>query len=237
MKRCKTHLVCVCLLFLAAVPLYAQDAQRADIGIDLGETTDKYGALPSSTGLDFMVEGQVTVLKANQKTGRPNIVAGGEIRVPSDTGHHSNEFAIFGGPEFQYKNFTFGLHGQIRKIYQPSSIVDNQFFVRDKMELLELPVVVKYVFGPDKHYFVEAQGIPEFSPRFLSNGQLNTLPKPILDHGYFVRASAGYNFGKWYAKATYETRYFKFTDTNLGNPNGLYNWKSNYLTGGVGLNF
>ena len=234
MKRCKTHLVCVCLFFLAAVPLYAQ---RGTLGVDLGETTDKFGALPSSTGPVFMVEGQFTVLKANEKTGRPNIVAGGDIRVPTDTGKHSNEFAIFGGPEFQYHNFTFGVHAQVRKIYQPSSIVDNQFFVRDKMELLELPIVVKYVFGPDKHYFVEAQGVPEFSPRFLSNGQLNTLPKPILDHGYFVRASAGYNFGKWYAKATYETRYFKFVSDNLGNPNGLYNWKSNFLTGGVGFVF
>jgi len=233
MKRCKTHLVCVCLVFLAAVPLYAQ---RGTLGVDLGETTDRYGALPSSTGPVFMVEGQLDVLKANEKTGRPNIVAGGEIRVPSDTGNHSNEFAIFGGPEFQYHNFTFGVHAQVRKIYQPSSIVDNQFFVRDKMELLELPFVVKYVFGPDKHYFVEAQGIPEFRPRFLSNGQLNALPKPNLDHGYFVRASAGYNFGRWYAKATYETRYFKFVP-DLGNPNGLYNWKSNFLTGGVGFVF
>ena len=233
MRRCKTHLVCVCLLFVAAVPLYAQSGE---LGVGLGETTDKFDALPSSTGLVFIVEGKVVVLKANEKTGRPNIVAGGDIRVPSDTGHHSNEFAIFGGPEFQYRNFTFGVHAQIRKIYQPSSIVDNQFFVRDKMELLELPVVVKYVFGPDKHYFVEAQGMAEFRPRFLSNGQLNTLPKPNLDHGYFVRGSVGYNFGKFYAKATYQTRYFRFVP-DLGNPNGLYNWKSNYLTGGVGLNF
>lgn len=233
MKRCKTHLVCVCLLFLAAIPLHAQ---RGYLGIDLGETTDKFDALPSSTGPLFRVEGQVAILKANEKSGRPNVVAGGDIRVPSDTGHHSNELAFFGGVEFPYRNFTFGVHAQIRKIYQPSSFVDNQFFVRDKMELLELPIVIKYVFGPDKHYFVEAQGIPEFRPRFLSNGQLNFLPKPNLDHGYFVRGSVGYNFGKWYAKATYETRYFRFVP-DLGNPNGLYNWKSNYLTGGVGLNF
>lgn len=234
MKRCKTHLVCVCLLFLAAVPLYAQ---RGDIGIDLGETTDKFGALPSSTGPVFMVEGQLTVLKANEKTGRPNIVAGGDIRVPSDTGHHSSEFAIFGGPEFQYKNFTFGVHAQVRKIYEPTSIVDNQFFVRYKMELLQIPVIVKYNFGPGKHAFVEAQGEPEFRPRFVSNGSLVALPHPNLDHGYSVRASGGYDFGKWYAKATYETRYFKFVNNNLGNPNGLYNWKSNFLTGGVGLVF
>ena len=233
MKRCKTHLVCVCLLFVVAVPVFAQ---RASLDVQAGETTDKFGALPSVTGADFLIDGQVTVLQPSKKNGGPNIVAGGEIRVTTDTGNHSNEFAIFGGPEFQYKNFTFGVHAQVRKIYQPSSIVDNQFFVRDKMELLEIPIVVRYVFGPDKHYFFEAQGIPEFRPRFLANGQLNTLPKPNLDHGYFVRASAGYNFGKWYAKATYETRYFKFVP-DLGNPNGLYNWKSNYLTGGVGLVF
>jgi hypothetical protein len=233
MKRCKAHLVCVCLFFLVAVPLYAQ---RGSLGVDLGETTDKFGALPSSTGLVFMVEGQLTVLKANEKTGRPNIVAGGDIRVPSDTGKHSNEFAIFGGPEFQYHNFTFGVHAQLRKIYLPSSIVDNQIFVRYKMELLQIPVIVRYNFGTGKHAFVEAQGEPEFRPRFLSNGSGVALPHPNLDHGYTLRASAGYDFGKWYAKATYETRYLKFVP-DLGNPNGLYNWKSNYLTGGVGFVF
>ena len=34
----------------------------------------------------------------------------------------------------------------------------------------------------------------------------------------------------------YETRYFKFAPTE-GNPNNLYNWKSNVISGGVGLIF
>jgi len=46
----------------------------------------------------------------------------------------------------------------------------------------------------------------------------------------------GYNFGKWYLKANYESRYFKFAVGN-GNPSNLYDWKSNVITGGVGLNF
>ena len=61
-------------------------------------------------------------------------------------------------------------------------------------------------------------------------------PHPNLDHGYFVRGSAGYNFGKWYAKATYENRYFRFLN-NQNNPNGLYNWRSNLISGGVGFVF
>jgi len=62
------------------------------------------------------------------------------------------------------------------------------------------------------------------------------LPNPKFDHGYFVRGSLGYNFGKWYAKATYETRYFKFAD-NQNNPSGLYNWRTNLITGGLGFVF
>jgi hypothetical protein len=63
------------------------------------------------------------------------------------------------------------------------------------------------------------------------------LPHPSFDHGYTFRGSVGYTFGKWwYVKGSYETRYFKFAD-NLGNPSSLYNWKSNLITGGVGLRF
>ena len=62
------------------------------------------------------------------------------------------------------------------------------------------------------------------------------MPHPNFDHGYYLRGSVGYSFGKWYAQGTYETRYFKF-DQNPNNPSNLYNWKSNMITGGVGLNF
>jgi hypothetical protein len=234
MKRCKALAVGVCLAALGVVPAYAQ--QRGTFGIDAGAVTDKFGALPSVTGAEVGVDGQIIVLKSNPKKGTPNIVVGGEIRLPTDTQNHAKEFAIFGGPEFVTHNLTIGVHAQIRKIYLPPSTVDNQVFVRDKMELLEIPIVVKYVFGPAKHAFIQAEGAPEFSPRFRSGGSLTPLPNPNFDHAYFVRGSAGYNFGNWYAKATYETRYFKFVE-NEGNPTNLYNWKSNLITGGVGFVF
>jgi hypothetical protein len=233
MKRCKTHLVCVCLFFLAVVPAYCQ---RGTFGVDVGETTDRFGALPSFTGAEANIEGQVAILKQNMKTGRPAIVAGGEIRLPTDTANHAKEYAIFGGAEFQMHNLTVGVDGQVRKVYLPASVVDNQFFVRYKMELLELPIVFRYKFGTSKRAFIEAKGAPEFSPRWRSAGSLAPLPNPRFDHGYFIQGSAGYNFGKWYAKATYETRYFKFVP-DLGNPNGLYNWRSTMVTGGVGFSF
>ena len=81
MKRCKTHLVRVCVFLLAAVPAYCQ---RGTLGIDLGQTSDKFDTLSSVNGLELGFDGQVTVLKATAK--RPSIVAGGEIRLPRDTG-------------------------------------------------------------------------------------------------------------------------------------------------------
>jgi hypothetical protein len=233
MRRCKTHLVQVCLFLLAAVPAYCQ---RGTFGVDVGQTSDKFGALSAVSGLEADVEGQFTVFPSNPKTGRPAIFAGGEIRLPTDTQNHAKEFAVFGGPNFQFHDLSIGVDAQIRKIYLPPANVDNQVFVRYKLELLEIPVVLKYKFGPAKRAFVQAEGAPEFAPHYRSSGSLSPLPHPNLDHGYFVRGSAGYNFGKWYAKATYETRYFKFAD-NQNNPNGLYNWRSNLITGGVGFVF
>lgn len=233
MMRGKTHGVLVCLVILAAVPAYCQ---RGTFGIDVGQTTDKFGAVPSVSGAVFGIDGAITVLKANKKEGGASIVAGGEIRVPSDTGNHAKEFAIFGGPGFQYRNLTIEVHAQIRKIYLPAGNVDNQFFVRNKMELLEIPLVLRYRFGPEKRLFLEAQGAPEFSPRWKSAGSLSPLPNPNFDHGYFVRGGLGYIFGNWYAKASYESRYFKFS-ANQFNPNGLYNWRSTGITGGVGFVF
>jgi hypothetical protein len=237
MKRCKTHVVRVCLFLLATVPAYCQ---RGTLGIDVGQTSDKFGALPSVNGLEFDVDGQITVIKGKQKNGSPSIVAGGEVRLPTDTGNHAKEYAVFGGPMFQYHKLTFGVEAQVHKIILPTQSFDNQFFVRDTMELLELPVVLRYTFGTPgaaRHAFIQATGAPEFTPRWhMGTGSLVSLPNPTLDHGYFIRGSAGYTFGKWYAKATYETRYFKFSPTT-GNPNGLYNWRSNLITGGVGFVF
>lgn len=233
MKRCKTHLVRVCLILMAVAPAYCQ---RSTFGIDVGQTSDKFGGQSAVSGLEADIEGQVTVLHSNPKKGGASIVAGGEIRLPTDTGNHAKEFAVFGGPRFQVRNFLLGVDAQIRKIYLPTANVDNQIFVRDKMELLEIPLSIRYSFGSAQRAFVQVQGAPEFTPRFRANGSLVQLPHPNLDHGYFVRGSAGYSFGKWYAKATYETRYFKFLN-NPNNPTGLYNWRSNLITGGVGFVF
>lgn len=234
MKRCKTHVVAVCLFFLAVVPAYCQ---RGTFGFDLGETTDKFGGLNAVTGSEVNIDGQIALLKYNPKTERPAIVVGGEIRLPTDTSNHAKEYAVFGGPEFPYHNFVFGVDAQIRKMYLPTSTVDNQIFGRDNMELLELPLLVRYKFGAGKKWFVQAQGAPEFLPRFKTtpNSDVN-LPHPNLDHGYFIRGTAGYNFGRWYAKATYESRYFKYLD-NAGNPSNLYNWKTTMVTGGIGVSF
>lgn len=233
MMRRKTHAVLVCLMALAAVPAYCQ---RGTFGIDVGQSSDKFGALPSVSGLVVGIDGEITILKGNKKEGGASIVAGGEIRLPSDTQNHAKELAVFGGPAFQYHNLTIEAHAQIRKIYTPPSTVDNQVFVRDKIELLEIPLVFRYNFGSAKHAFIEAQGAPEFSPRFRSNGSLSPLPNPHFDHGYFVRGTVGYVFGKYYAKASYESRYLKFAADPF-NPNGLYNWRTNTISGGVGFAF
>jgi len=233
MMRGKTQGVLVCLVILAAVPAYCQ---RGTFGIDVGQSSDKFGSLPAVSGLVVGIDGEITVLKANKKEGGASIVAGGEIRLPSDTGNHAKEFAIFGGPGFQYRDLSIEVHAQIRKIYLPTGNVDNQYFVRNKMEVLEIPLVLRYRFGPGKKLFVEAQGAPEFSPRWRSAGSLSPLPNPNFDHGYFVRGGVGYIFGKWYAKGTYESRYFKF-NANQFNPNNLYNWRTNAITGGAGFVF
>ena len=234
MRFCKMHRMAVCLVFLAVVPAYGQ---RATLGVDIGETTDKFGALPAVTGSVFDINGQVTVLNANEKTGRPAIVAGGEIILPDDTGNHAREYAVFGGPAFNYHDFTFEVVAQIRKIVLPVATVDDQIFARDSLRLLEIPLTIRYNLGPGKHAFIQAQGAPEFSPHFHQS-PLSTLrlPNPNFDHGYVIRGTVGYNFGKWYAKATYETRYFRFL-VNPNNPTNLYNWKTNMASGGVGFVF
>jgi len=235
MKRCKMHLVRVCLFLLAGVPAYCQ---KSTFGIDVGQTTDKFGGLRSVSGLEADVEGQLTILHSNPKKGSPAIVAGGEIRLPTDTGNHATELAVYGGAIFTFhNNFQFGVDGQVRKIYLPAANVDNEVFVRDKMELLEIPLTLRYNFGAEKKAFIQVQGAPEFTPRFRNNGSTLQLPNPKFDHGYFVRGSVGYNFGKWYyVKATYESRYFRFL-SNQNNPSNLYNWKTNLITGGAGFVF
>ena len=231
MKRCKTHLVRVCMFLLASVPAYCQ---RGTFGIDIGQTSDKFDALSSVSGLEVGIDGQVTVIKGKQNG--PSVVAGGEIRLPSDTANHSREYAVFGGLRFHTRDLSIGFNAQVRKIVLPTANVDNQFFNRYTLEMLEIPVVLKYNFLTSKRAFVEVQGAPEFTPRFRKSSSLITLAHPNWDHGYFLRGSAGYTFGLWYAKVTYENRYFKFV-ADPGNPNNLYNWKSNLISGGVGFSF
>jgi hypothetical protein len=238
MKRCKPHLVLtgIFLLFLlAAVPAYCQ---RGTLDLNAGETSDKFAALPTVNSAVLDINGDVTVKKPSAKLGGPGIVAGGEVRVPSDNTNHAKEFAVFGGLAFQASsNFSIAVHAQVRKIDLPVATINNQIVVRDNLELLQIPIVLKYKFGPDRRAFVNVQGEPEFTPRYrASKSTLISLPNPNFDHGYTVRGSAGYSFGKLYVQGTYETRYFKFIE-NGGNPSNLYNWKSNMITGGVGVSF
>ena len=230
--RVLNHTVLFLSFLLAAVPAYSQ---RGTIGIDVGATSDKFGAQPQLTAPDFGLNGQFNVLRA--KDGGPNIVVGGELRVPSDTSAHAHEYAVFGGPIFPWGNFSIGFHVAVRKIIEPHAPIDGTILDRYNLELLEAPVFLKYKFGPDKRAFIEALGGPEFTPHFKSSlRSLIGVPHPNFDHGYTVRGSLGYNFGKWYVKGTYETRYFKF-EQNANNPVGIYNWRDNTVMGGVGLNF
>lgn len=240
MKRCKTHLVhpVIFLIFLlVTVPGFAQ---RGSFDVNAGEAQDKFDTLGNANSVVLDINGEVTVKKPSAKHGGPSIVAGGEIRVPGDTNNHSKEYAVYGGLAFQARSdLSFGFDAQIRKIYLPSANVDNQFFVRGIFEFLEIPLVVKYNFGPDHRAFIHLKGAPEFTPRFHAPSSTLTavsLPGPNFDHAYFVRGSLGYTFGKLYVQGTYETRFFKF-ERNPNNPSNLYNWKSNMITAGVGVNF
>ncbi len=223
------------LILLASIPAVCQST----LGVDVGQTADKYGSLNSTSAFVAMLDGRFTILHGNGKEGAPNLVIGGEIRYPEDTSAHARELAVFGGPEFQFGNFSIGFHGQVRKIYQPSSEVDGLTFIRNNLLLLELPVVAQYKFGPGHGVFIRAEGISEFNPRYSkSNNGIAAFPNPKLDHGYSFRGTIGYNLPvqHWYIKASYETRYFKFAQ-NGGNPDGLDNWRSDQITGGVGFIF
>lgn len=238
MKRGKSHgiLTGLCLLFLlATVPAYCQ---RGSIDINGGASSDKFDSLSTVSGPILDVNGEYTIVKPSAKNGGPSIVAGGEVRVPSDDLNHAKEFAAFGGVAFQATpNFSIGVHAQVRKIDLPAANLDNQILVRGNLQLLQIPIVLKYKFGPEKRFFVHAQGEPEFTPRYRApKSVLISLPGPNFDHAYTVRGSVGYTFGKWYAQGTYENRYFKFVP-NPNNPSNLYNWKSNMITGGVGVTF
>jgi hypothetical protein len=236
MKLCRMQMIYVCLFFLlfAVAPSFAQ--QHGTLGIDFGEVSDRFGGLPRYTDPAGDVNGELVILHGNPKDNWPNVVAGGEIRFPSDTQHHATEFALFGGLRFHAtSSFTIGFNVQVRKIYVPPSTIEGQVFNRYNMELLETPLVLEYKFGPEKRVFVRAEGAPEFRPRFRATSSI-VIPNPSVDYAYFVKGSVGYNFGKWYAKASYENRYFKFSPS-VGNPSDYNNWRNDFVTVGAGLNF
>jgi hypothetical protein len=245
MKLCKTHVVRVCLfslaifllatLLLATPPAYCQ---RVTVGIDAGQTSDKFGNSGQTTAFVGGLEGQVIVLRGSEKSANPDVVAGGEMLFPSNSASHATEYAVFGGVIFHPRGaFSVGFHVQIRKLDLPPTVSAGMVFNRDNLELLQTPLVLEYKFGRARHAFIEAQGEPEFTPHYKAPAAgASGLPNPNFNYGYTVRGSVGYNFGKWYAKGTYETRYFKFTQT-LGNPGGLYNWRTDRAMGGVGLVF
>jgi hypothetical protein len=226
------------LIFAAAfvIPAYSQ---RATLGVDVGETADRFGSLSRSTDIEAVIDGEVIVLPTKAKEHGADVLAGGEVRLPFDTGNHAREVALYAGTQFHFThNFTAGFHIQVHKIYLPPSAGNDAVFNRDTMELVELPGFLQYKFGSGpQHAFIRAEGGREFAPRFHApTAGSNGLPAPNLQYGYALRGTAGYVFGKWYLKATYESRYFKFRD-NLGNQNGLYNWRSDMATAGVGFVF
>ncbi len=239
MKRCKPHLARTGIFLLFLLPTVPAYGQRGTIDINAGESSDKFASFAPVNGPAVNLNGELIVKKPSAKNGGPSIVAGGEVRVPSDDTNHAKEFAVFGGLAFQARsNFSIGVNVQVRKIDLPSATVDSQILVRYNLELIEAPIVLKYKFGPDKRAFLHVQGGPEFTPRFRTAALTGiVLPHPNFDHGYFLRGSLGYTFNnKWYVQGTYQTRYFKFEE-NQNNPSNLYNWKSNMITGGVGLIF
>ena len=237
MKLCKADLVRMGLFLLFLVATVPAFCQRATLGLDVGEVSDKFAPLPAFNGVLIDLNGEVTVIKPSAKNGGPAIVAGGELRIPPDTTNHAKEYALFGGVVFGSHNLSVGVRGEVRKIYMPPATLEGQVFNRSNMELFELPLEIKYKFGSARRAFISATGEPEFTPRFKQSPLASvSLPNPTFDYGYMVRGTVGYNFGKWYVKGNYESRYFKFA-VGDGNPNNLYNWKSNVITGGVGLNF
>jgi len=230
----KSPILFLALILLASLPALSQ---RGTLGIDVGQTTDRFGSLSSASAVEGILNGKFTVLQGSGKQGDPSLVAGGEFRFPEDTSTHARELAGFVGPEFHFGNLMLGFHGQARKIYLPTSQVNGFTFVRNNQLFLELPAVAEYKFGQDRRAFVRAEGIWEFNPRYSNtNNGTSAFPNPHLDHGYSLRGTAGYNFPHWYLRASYESRYFKYGQ-HIGNPEGLDNWRSDLISGGIGFVF
>jgi hypothetical protein len=244
----KTWIISICFFLLLAFSAYAQqpapapelppEESRGYLGVDFGAIRDHFGPLPAATTGVGEINGEYAIYQGEARQQSPDIYLGGQVRLPTGTAQHANEFAGFVGPMFHFTDrFMAGFHVQVRRIDLPNSVYDNQTFIRNNMLLLELPLVLNYKFGADKNYFVEAQIVPEFHPHFSkSSSGPSPYPHPSLDHGYTLRGIVGRNFGSWYVRGAYETRFFKFSPT-LGNPYNLYSWRSDTATVGVGLSF
>ena len=181
------------LFLLVGVPAYCQ---RGTFGLDARpDVRQIWITSVRSQALGADIEGQVIILHPNPKRGGPGIVAGGEIRLPTDTQNHAKEFAVFGGADFQLHDLSIGVDAQVRKIYLPPAKVDNQFFVRDKMELVEIPVVLKYMFGSQKRVFIQAEGAPEFTPHFRDAGALLSYRIPISTTDILCEAARDITLG------------------------------------------
>ena len=105
------------LFLLATVPAYCQ---RGTLDLNVGETSDKFGALAPVTGTVVDLNGELTVIKTSQKNGGPSIVDGGEVRVPTDSANHAKEFAVYGGLAWGVHNFSIGVNAEVRKILMPN---------------------------------------------------------------------------------------------------------------------
>jgi hypothetical protein len=229
------------VLALASIPAYCQ---RGTIGIDVGNVADRFAGQPSVSGAIGAIDGEVIAYKSPDRDHGADIIAGGELRWPEDASNHASEQSIYGGFAFHFgDHLSAGVHIQIHRLVPPPSfageVVTNggQVFNRDRMVFLELPGFVQYKFGPANRAYARIEGCPEFSPRYHpSPSGAPPFLHPNFDHGYAIRGVVGYSFGRWYVKGTYQTRYLRF-ETNFNNPDDVYNWRSDFITGGVGFNF
>jgi hypothetical protein len=221
--------------FLASLPAYSQ---RGDIAANFGETTDRLGGQPRETGAIGALDGEFIVWKSVDREHGADILAGGELRWPEDASNHASEQSIYGGFAFHFgQHLSAGIHIQIHRLVPPPEFVNGLFFNRDHMELLETPGFVQYKFLPSNRAFARIEGAPEFSPRLHpSSAGAPPFINPNFDHGYAIRGVLGYSFGRWFVKGTYQTRYLRF-QTNFNNPDDVYNWRSDFVTGGIGVNF
>ena len=210
MKLCKSILVRLGLISPISpghVPAYGQ---RGTLDIDAGEVTDKFGAQPQVTAADFGLNGQVTLIQAT-KDGGPSIVAGGELRVPPTPPPmpaSTPSSAVRSSP-WQF------FHRRQRPGPQDSSCPTLTW-----MEPSWTATTWNCSNSPSSS---DTNSVPTSALSSRPTASPNSLPTtnrlpcqpvgvphPNFDYGYTVRGSVGYNFGKWYVKGTYETRYFKF---------------------------